>query len=367
VPKGRIATMRIKSLLNKIFYPRPEVILGIDIGSERVKIVQLNMKNSLKPEVTDYVVLDLPTELRGSGLTSNTEEVTNFLSDTINKHGFGTKDCVFSIGGRNTFVREIAMPPMSEEEMRQAVTWDSAQYVPYEADTYYVDFAIFGELNKEGQQPVLLAASPKDVVDMILQVGDALELNILKLDIDVLSIYRAMHAQYEDFIMLHLGRISSWLTIFQKGAPVAQRSIQTGGLTFGKVIAKNMNVSIAEAMEILRTENLLQSEKQEEVVVREALLTTVGELIKECRRTSDYYILNKKDALFTNLVLAGSGASLLGMPEIMDEQLDIKVERFDVLDIVNFDSRFERNRLKANAASLDVAIGAAMAGGVDDD
>ena len=51
----------------------------------------------------------------------------------------------------------------------------------------------------------------------------------------------------------------------------------------------------------------------------------------------------------------------------MDEQLDIKVERFDVLDIVNFDSRFERNRLKANAASLDVAIGAAMAGGVDDD
>ncbi len=359
--------MHIKSLINKIFYPRPAVVLGIDIGFDQVKIVQLNMKGMGKPEVTDYVIAELPAQLRGTGLTSNTEEVASFLAETINKHGFGTKECVFSIGGRSTFVREIAMPPMSVEEMRQAVTWDSAQYVPYETDTYYVDFAIFGELNKDGQQPVLLAASPKDVVDAVLQVGDVLELNIIKLDIDVLSIYRAMNAKYNDFILLHLGRTYSLMTIFQKGAPVAQRSIQTGGLTFGTIVAENMNVSIADAMEILRTKNLLQSEKIEETAAREVLMVAVNELIKECRRTSDYYILNKKDALFTNLVLAGSGTALLGMQEIMDAQLDVKVECFDVLDVVNFDSRFEKKRVRANAASLDVAIGAAMAGGAEDD
>lgn len=162
------------------------------------------------------------------------------------------------------FVREITMPPMSEEEMQQAITWDSAQYVLYEADTYYVDFAAFGELNEEGQRTlVILVASPKDVVDALLDVGEALELNILKLDIDVLSWYRTMPNKYSDFILLHLGRTYSLMTIFQKGAPVAQRSIQTGGLTFGKIIAENMHVSISDAMEILRTENLLQSKVME--------------------------------------------------------------------------------------------------------
>lgn len=358
--------MQIKSLLNRIFYPLPSVILGIEVGSDLVKIVKLNMKGRGKPEVTDYVVADLPIELRGTSLTSNPEAVVNFFSNLLNKHGFGTKDCVFCIGGRNAFLREIAMPPMPEEEMRQAVLWDSAQYVPYEADTYYVDFAVFGELNKEGQQPVLLAASPKEVVDLLLQVGDALELNILKLDIDVLCIYRAMPTQYKDFMLLYLGRTSSLLTIFQKGAPVAQRSIQTGGLTFGKVIAENMNVSIANSMDIMQTEELLLSEKPEEEVVKAALKVAVSELIKECRRTSDYYILNNKEAVFTNMVLAGSGTTLLGLQEIMNDQLDVKVERFDVLEVVNFDSRFEKKRLKANAASLDAAIGAALAGGEDD-
>ncbi|MEA5091851.1 hypothetical protein SDC9_36931 [bioreactor metagenome] len=359
--------MHIKSLINKIFYPRPEVVLGVDIGFDRVKVVQLNMKGRGMPEVTDYVLADLPQELRGTGLTTNTEDIANFLSDLIKKHGFGAKDCVFSIGGRNAFVREITMPPMSEEEMQQAITWDSAQYVPYEADTYYVDFAVFGELNEEGQQPVILVASPKDVVDALLDVGEALELNILKLDIDVLSWYRTMPDKYSDFILLHLGRTYSLMTIFQKGAPVAQRSIQTGGLTFGKIIAENMHVSISDAMEILRTENLLQSKAVEKEPVREALLGAVSELIKECRRTGDYYILNKKEASFTHLVLVGSGASLVGMPEIMDEQLDIKVERFNILKVVNFDSRFEKNKVQANAASLGVAIGAAMAGGAEDD
>ena len=59
------------------------------------------------------------------------------------------------------------MPEMPDEEMKQSVAWDSSQYVPYEADTYYVDSAKFGAYTNEGLQPVLLVASPKDVIDSL--------------------------------------------------------------------------------------------------------------------------------------------------------------------------------------------------------
>lgn len=359
--------MQIKSLINKIFYPRPENVLGVDIGFDRVKVVQVHMKNKNKPEITDYVLVDLPQELRGTGLTAHTEEMAVFFSDLMNKHGFSAKDSVFSIGGRNAFVREIAMPPMSVEEMRQAVTWDSAQYVPYEADTYYVDFAMFDELNKEGQQPVILVASPKDVVDALIKVGENLNLHIIKLDIDVLSLYRAMQAKYENFVLLDLGNIYSLMTIFQKGAPVAQRSLPTGGMAFATIVAEKRNVAVAQALEIVRTENLLDGEDAVDETERISMREAVDDLIKECRRTSDYYILNKKDATFTNLVLTGAGSALVGMAEYMNKQLDIKVEHFDVLDVVTFDSRFEKQKVKLNAPSLTVAIGAALAGGEDND
>ena len=359
--------MHIKSLVKKIFYPTPEKILGVDIGFDRIKIVQIDMKATPKPEITDYALMDLPTELRGTGLTAHTEEMGTFLAEIINKHGFSAKDVVFSIGGRNAFVRGITMPPMTDEEMRQAVIWDSAQYVPYENDTYYVDFAKYGDLDKEGQQPVVLVASPKEVVDALVNVGESLNLNILKLDIDVLSTYRAIGDSYSDFILLDLGRNYSLMTIFQKGAPVAQRSIPAGAMSFAKIIAEKMQIPVADALDTLSEENLLGGDAPEDTSVRVALQEEVNELVKECRRTSDYYILNKKDASFTNLILTGSGAMLVGLADFMNEQLDIKVTIFNILDVVNFDSRFEKKKVQQSAPTLTVAVGAAMAGGVDND
>lgn len=60
--------MRLNVLMKKIFYPKPDKVLGIDLGPDRLKVVQLNMKSGRKPEVTDYLLQDLPQELRGTGL-----------------------------------------------------------------------------------------------------------------------------------------------------------------------------------------------------------------------------------------------------------------------------------------------------------
>ena len=67
------------------------------------------------------------------------------------------------------------------------------------------------------------------------------------------------------------------------------------------------------------------------------------------------------------MVLSGGGAVLKGMDVYMDTLMDIKVEQFDVLKTVNFDSRFEKKKVESNAPSLVIAIGAALAGGEDND
>lgn len=359
--------MRLNILMKKLFFPKPDKVLGIDIGPDRIKIVQMNMKAGKKPEVTDYVLQDLPQELKGTGLFAAPTGLSEFLGEIINKHGFNAKACVFTLGGRSTFVRGITMPPMSNAELAEAVMWDSSQYVPYENDTYYIDFDKYGDLDKEGQQPVVLVAAPKEVIDILVAAGEALQLNVLKIDIDVLAVDRALGPAYTDFVLLNIVRNYSMMTIFQKGAPVAQRSIPTSAMSFATIIAEKMNVSISEGMDIMQTENLLTTDAPENSIVREALKNEINEVVKECRRTVDYFVLNKKDATFTSMVLSGGGAVLKGMDVYMDTLMDIKVEQFDVLKTVNFDSRFEKKKVESNAPSLVIAIGAALAGGEDND
>ena len=198
--------MGIKTFLDKIFYPKPERVLGIDLNGDQIKMVQLHLKSNQLPEITDYVVMDLPETLRNNAYIGESEALANFIGEVINKHGFSVKECTFSLGGRNAFVRGITMPPMTKEEMRQAVVWDSAQYVPYEADTYYVSHATYGDLDEEGQQPLILVATPKNIVDTLVETAERLSLHILKIDIDVLAIHKLMGGEPLDFIMLDLDR-----------------------------------------------------------------------------------------------------------------------------------------------------------------
>lgn len=359
--------MNFKKTMRKLFFARPSSVLGIDLGTEFVKIVQADLKGK-RPQVRDFVISELPANLKATGLTTNKEEMASFLHDLIYKHGFSTKYAVFSISGRNAFVREINMPVMSEEELKQAVLWDSGQYVPYEADTYYIDYAKIGSLSPDGQQPIVLVASPKEIVNSIVEIGDYLGLKLLKLDIDVLSICRTLDDDYEQFILLDIGMNYSMMTIFQNGAPVAQRALHQDWKRFSEVVAQALNIEDKAAEALLVQKKILQDVSLEFEMASDALKEVVNALMHECSLTSDYYVTNKRDAAtFTHLILTGVGSNLPGLEEYIGRDADFKVIKHDILATVDFDSKFEQAKVRNTVPVLAVAIGAALAGGESDD
>ena len=361
--------MDFKKAIKKMFISSPGSVLGIDLGSEFVKIVQVDLKGS-RPQIKDFVITELPANLKANGLINSKDEMASFLHELINKNNFSTKYAVFSINGKNAFVREITMPIMSDEELKQAVTWDAGQYVPYETDTYYMDFAKFGSLTPDGQQPIVLVAAPKEIVDSIVEISDVLGLKILKIDIDVLSICRTLSKGFEEFILLDIGLDYSMMTIFQSGAPVAQRALQQGWGHFINAVAEVMGTDNRKAETLITTKNLLidcDNDFEEASVALTALRGAVNSLVHECRLTSDYYTTNKREAVFTHLVLAGAGSALPGLAEYVARDNENEVITHDILRTVDFSSKFEKTKVKAVAPILAVAVGAALGGGDFDD
>lgn len=359
--------MDFKKTIRKMFVSSPGSVLGIDLGSEFVKIVQVDLKGS-RPQIKDFVISELPANLKANGLINSKDEMASFLHDLINRHNFSTKNAVFSINGKNAFVREITMPIMSDEELKQAVTWDAGQYVPYETDTYYMDFAKFGSLTQDGQQPVVLVAAPKEIVDSIVEISDVLGFKILKIDIDVLSICRTLGKGFEEFILLDIGLDYSMMTIFQSGAPVAQRALQQGWGNFVNVVAEIMGIDNRKTESLITTKYLLADDCDQELELASgALKDAVNALVHECRLTSDYYITNKREAVFTHLVLAGAGSAVPGLAEYIGKDNENEVITHDILKIADFNSKFEKTKVKAAAPVLAVAVGAALAGGDLDD
>ena len=310
---------------------------------------------------------ELPLELINNGFVRNSDAMISFIKGLVAKYDFNARHAVFTVGGRNAFVREIDMPEMPDEEMKQSVAWDSSQYVPYEADTYYVDSAKFGAYTNEGLQPVLLVASPKDVIDSLLEISDALAWHTIGIDIEVLSAYRTLPRQLENFVLLDIGRSYSMLTIFQNGAPVAQRSIPQGGQMFNAAIANGAGVDLTAAEKIKLEDELLLSSLETDKTKFAEFFNEVENLGREVRRTCEYYLINKKDARFTHLVLAGGGANMAGLSEFLSEGMEMKVVVNDLRQAVTFADKLDQRELKKYLGALTVAIGAALYGGEADD
>ena len=132
--------MDFKKIVTKFFEDVPKSVIGIDIRSGNIKIAQVDLSGK-RPVVTNAVSAELPVDMVNNGFIRMAAQMTGFMKKIIEKNNFSAKYVVFSIGGRNAFVREITVPTMPDEEMRQAAIWDAGQYVPYEANSYYTDAA----------------------------------------------------------------------------------------------------------------------------------------------------------------------------------------------------------------------------------
>ena len=354
--------MDFKKIVTKFFEDVPKSVIGIDIGSGNIKIAQVDLSGK-RPVVTNAVSAELPVDMVNNGFIRMAAQMTGFMKKIIEKNNFSAKYVVFSIGGRNAFVREITVPPMPDEEMRQAAIWDAGQYVPYEANSYYTDAAKFGKPDASGQQPMLLVAAPKELVDTMLEIGDGLGLIPLSVDIEVLSCYRVLKEQLTDFVLLDIGRGYSLITIFQGGAPVAQRSIPHGSQMFDSAIADSVGCSLEEAEQTKRETNILGAEDEAVHAKYKALFDAVDNMDKEVHRTCEYYRINKKEAVFTNLILAGGGAAMQGLEKYLNRNNDLKVSTLDVRAVVDFSGKIPQEERKELASICAVAIGAALAGG----
>jgi len=359
--------MKMPKVLESFLTDAPKSVLGIDIGSQNVKLAEVKLGKSC--EVLNVAQAELPADLSNNGYVTQTQSAVTFIHDILKNNDFKAKHVAFSIGGRNAFIREITMPPMPLDEMRTAAIYDAGNYVPYDTNSYYADAAVFGSLNAEQQQPVLLVAAPRENIDVMLEIADALRLKPVYIDIEVLCCYRLMAEQYKNFAMVDIGHSNSMVTIFQSGAPVAQRSIQQSSRQFSEAIAESLQCDIQEAEKIKLNEDILDKYEVEEIREKYApVFNLADELWREITLTCEYYRNNNRTAVFTNIVLTGAGAQMKGLaPYLNLGNENMPVELLDATAAVAVSPDMNPKKAISVLPNCTVAIGAALAGGASND
>jgi type IV pilus assembly protein PilM len=238
-------------------------VLGINIGADTIKAVELTAKNGACT-VTGLAIAPTPPDSIANGVVMS----VNVLADAVKEliAPFKTRKVVTSVAGTGeVIVRVIEVPTMTDAELQENMTTDLDRYIPFPPSDVQWDAAAMRELPTDPNatnMDVLLVAARHELIDLHLQLLTAIKVDPRAIDVEPLAAARALtgplsenntHVDYNDVCaILNIGASSTEISILRGDELVFTRTIPVAGNTMTQALADKLNLSLQDAERLKR-------------------------------------------------------------------------------------------------------------------
>jgi type IV pilus assembly protein PilM len=366
----------LSSLFNTFFKKTPESVLGVDIGSSAIKVVQLRKKNG-KAILETYGELSLGpyagTEI-GRATNLPQEKIVEALKDLIKEANVSTTVCGMSIPASASLISFIKMPTSDPRQLETAVPLEARKYIPVPITEVSLNWSVIPEnvheftnefeaheeaRKTDGPQSseVLLAVIHNDVLSKYNQILRDANLQTNALEIEIFSSMRAIIEQSLDAeLVFDMGAGSTKLYIIDRNVLHAAHTVNRGSQEITLALSRSLSMSVGDAEHIKRTVGI--SNEPEKRQVREVISLNLDYVFTETNRV----ILNyqkKTGKNVSRVILTGGGSLLKGFLELARAKFQIEVVLGDPFAKTETPA-FLEPVLKAAGPGFAVAIGLAL-------
>ena len=348
--------------MNLSMFSRKKEAVAFDIGSNSIKLVQMNQTKK-GWELVKMGMTELPPEAIVDGSIIDSMTVTNTLKDLVKEHNVKVKDAVSSLTGHSVIIKKVSFPAMTEEELADSIQWEAEQYIPFPITDVNIDFQILGaDTDGRGQMDVMLVAVKKDVINDYTNVIKEAGLNPVVIDVDSFALENMMEINYpiapgENIAMVNIGASITSISVIFGGLTIFTRSIPMGGNQFTEEIQRQLSISFRDA-EDLKTGRKPAGEHSGPLTG--ALDSVATNLTFEVKRSLDFFLGGAQGSYVSKIYLSGGSSKVSGLQNMMQEKTSIPVEISNPFKSIEAGSRhFDRERLKEAAPFFGVAVGLA--------
>jgi len=338
--------------------------LGIDVGTSAVKLVELSgwrgrrkLENYGEIETEAFYEKPFRTFKRGTFLLS-VEDIAKAIKAIKREAGIKTKKVNFAIPDFSTFFTSFELPPMSEDELPQAVRFEASQHVPLPLSELALDWSLIeGRLSKT-RLKILLVAIPERVVDQYKEVAARCGLELDSLEAEVFSFTRALSERQKKKVvaLVDIGAQTTTISMIDSGTLKVSHSFDISGNELTHNLSKSLRIDLDEAEELKKKYGL----REEGRAVKKILEPRINLIISEVGKIGTRFKQGEGKEM-EEVVLGGGTATMPGLKEHFNEELKCPVKIADPFSDIYCPSILE-SELKKAGPSFGVAIGLALRG-----
>jgi type IV pilus assembly protein PilM len=150
-----------------LFNKKANTLLGIDISSTSVKLLELSRQGD-RYRVEAYAVEPLPASAVVEKNIAELEGVGQALARVLLKARTNLRNVAVAVAGSAVITKTIEMDAgLSDDEMENQLKIEADQYIPYPLDEVAIDFEVQGVSARNSERVnVLLAACRKENVEV---------------------------------------------------------------------------------------------------------------------------------------------------------------------------------------------------------
>lgn len=316
---------------SKLFSKEVKSVIGVDIGTSSIKVVQLRRERGrVILETYGAIALGPYAGLEiGRATALPAEKLAEALKDVVREANVTTVDAALSIPYASSLVSIIKLPAAAEKQLAQVVPIEARKYIPVPINEVMLDwFVVSGGSGKaqDGKLDVLLVAIHNDTLAKFRSIASDAQLAVSFFEIEVFSAARAaLEHGIAPVAVVDMGAATTKFYVVERGLIQESHIISHGAQDLTLSLSRALGITVAQAEERKRRFGLAGEGGPE---LKQSLELTLGPLFAELSRTITSFEQRVNQTL-SGLVLTGGGAALKGIKEFAQGRLQTEVRLAD--------------------------------------
>jgi type IV pilus assembly protein PilM len=345
-----------------VFFSKPKNVVGLDIGSSAIKLVELKEKKGGSYQLVKLGVERLSPEAIVDGSIMDSSMVVETISKLNSEKAVKNSNYATSLSGHSVIIKKISLPAMSPEELAESIQWEAEQYIPFDINDVNLDYVPLSTGGGDNIEVILVAVKKEKINDYTSVISQTGKVAVL-VDVDAFALQNCyeMNNDVTEGRVLGLVNIGASVTnvnVLSGSNSLFWRDITFGGNQYTDAIQRELSLSFEQAEELKRGRPVGDHTIQQVIPI----LNSVSEdFAGELRKTLDFFSATSGSERVDEIVLAGGGSGVLNLDAILRDKFSIPVSIMDPFRNVTVDEgEFNPEELAEIAPSMAIAVGLAM-------
>lgn len=369
-------------LFGSLFKKQGGSVLGIDIGTSAIKIVQIKRKNG-RAVLETYGELSLGPyagKVIGEATNLPLEKVIEALSDLLKEKevNITTRVCGISIPFASSLISVIEMPLMPLKQLAAMVPLEARKYIPVPISEVSLDWSVIpkdkntepeqepkynlggeiaGPASNQPKVEVLIVALHNDTIAKYKEIVQKCLLDASFFEIEIFSNMRSILDQEVDPVMIiDMGANSTKLFIVERGILRSSHMINNGSQNITNSLSKSLGISVNDAEVLKREKGILGVAGG--IGIKDIIGITLNYIFTEVNHIILAY-QKKYNKNISKIILVGGGSALKGIVDVAKTNFQTEVTGGDPFSKL-LAPAFLEEILRETGPEFAVAVGVAL-------